>query len=53
MEMPYTKLYAIADELNLNPASWFHDDLVFLVARILERQKARSHLRLVVNDGNI
>jgi hypothetical protein len=49
-EMPYPKLYAIADELKLSPASWFHDDLIFLVARVLEKQKARKHLRLVTNN---
>jgi hypothetical protein len=47
--MPYTKLYAIASELKLDPASWFHDDLIFLVAKVLEKQRARQHLRLVVN----
>ena len=48
-EMPYTKLYAIASELKLDPASWFHDDLIFLVAKVMEKQRARQHLRLVVN----
>ena len=46
-KLPYTKLCAIGSELDVNPASWCQDDLLFLLTMILERQKAKDHLLLV------